>query len=165
MAFKSVNEIEKFDYKDCEITSFVLDENEIRMELKALIIEPENSQNERSQRSYADTVNLTLKDAHLEKGVQEGYKLYDADGNLKEAVPERILTEQELGAFRSVAENSYLYDFQKISEDDGRFCYAAGIEKKPENPQDLAEITDTYQLRISFTEAEFVWDKYMSRAE
>ena len=165
MAFKSVNEIEKFDYKDCEITSFVLDENEICMELKALIIAPENSQNERSQRSYADTVKLTLKDAILEKGIKEGFKYYDADGNLKETVPEKILSEQELKTFKFIAETSYLYDFQKIDEAEGRFRYALGIERKPENPQDLAEITDTYQLRVSFTEAEFCWDRYMSKAE
>lgn len=40
-----------------------------------------------------------------------------------------------------------------------------GIEMPRTNEQDLAEITDTYELRVSFEDAVLGWDRYMNKAE
>ena len=41
--------------------------------------------------------------------------------------------------------------------------YVIGIELPPENPEDVTEVTDSYQMLIECKNVKFSWEKYMNR--
>ena len=65
MGFKSVNEIEKFTFDDCVISSFKVNEAGIILVLEALIVDSNNSQNTNYTESYADTTTVRLLDGKI----------------------------------------------------------------------------------------------------
>ena len=162
MSFRSVNEIEQFSFRDCVIRRFETTESGLRLELCALIVEPGNSQNTNYTRSYAGDTVLTLKNACIEKGIREGFRYYSADNVLLSETPDEELSPAAISALLPVFENAYLYDIRLLpSSQDGYVC-VLGIEM-PDDPEEPAGVTDTYQLRISFAEAIFTWEQYLNR--
>ena len=57
MAYKSMDEIEQFRFDDCQIDSFRTIGQDLILEVEALIVRANNSQNTNYTESYADTTN------------------------------------------------------------------------------------------------------------
>ena len=79
MSFKSVNEVEKFRYDDCCIIKRKDIEADLVLEVEALIVKGNNSQNTNYTESYADVTQIIFKDATIVKGIKDGMRRYDAD--------------------------------------------------------------------------------------
>lgn len=167
MRFHTINELNNFSFEDCRITQIKWNDGDLVMELEGLIVLPKNSQNERYQKSYAGIVTATFTKAQIEAAVKDGYKHYDADGNLTEEIPYQRLNDAETEELYESLPGVWFYDVQPIEEltDGSRRVYMFGIEMPRTNEQDLAEITDTYELRVSFEDAVLGWDRYMNKAE
>ena len=95
MGFKSVNEIEKFTFDDCVISSFKVNEAGIILVLEALIVDSNNSQNTNYTESYADTTTVRLLDGKIISAKKDGYRYYDANEVLMEEVPDTVLSDVE----------------------------------------------------------------------
>ncbi len=164
MGFRSVNEIDHFSFRDCVITRFETTETGLRLELSALIVEPDNSQNTNYTRSYAGDTVLTLRDGRIEKGIKEGLRYYNADDVLISETPDEELDPEAVRALLPSLAGAYLYDVQPVPghADGEKKEYVLGIEL-PDDPDWPAGVTDSWQIRISFTEAVFAWEHYLNR--
>ncbi len=162
MGFKSINEIEQFNFDDCVVTEFVNTGNELRLTLEALIVKSRNSQNTNFTESYADTVTVVLKNAKILSGVKDGLKYYNADGILLNEIPDSDMSVKEIKDLLVSCSGAYLYAMDKEGEADGTFNYCIGMEfiDKEDNT-----IADSYRLHVSHTEAVFKWERYLNRVQ
>ena len=164
MGFRSVNEISRFSFRDCVISRFEVTETGLRLVLSALIVEPDNSQNTNYTRSYAGDTTLLLRDGRIEKGIKEGFRYYNADDVLQSETPDEELDPEAVRALLPSFAGAYLYDMQPVpgNADTQKQVYVMGIEM-PDDPDWPAGVTDSWQIRVSFTEAVFTWDQYLNR--
>ena len=163
MAFRSVNEIDQFSFRDCIIRKFDIGDDVI-LELEALIVLPNNSQNTNFTKSYAGPVTMRLKGGVIRSAVKEGYKYRDVNGRILEEIPDRTLTKEEIAELPKLCEGQYLYDMQKLAEDNGIQTWVLGVECPQQEEFDTL-VTDSWQIAVSFTEAVFTWEFYMNRVE
>ena len=170
MKFQSINELEHFDFKDTVLKDFSVSEDTITLQLEAVIVKPENTQNGNYTYSYAADTTMVLSGARISCAVKEGYKYYDANDVLREEVPDTPLDDEELAALLkgfsadgrgNEEEQSPVYMWnmtavEKDQNDTGHFLYLMGI--------DVDEDT-TYWLQIEFDRSMLGWDRYMNRVE
>lgn len=162
--FECNGEVDKFAYDDCKIIKVNISQNLMALTVEALAVEPDNSQNKNFTKSYAGDTDIVFTDMHIVKSVKEGYRYYDADGNLVSDEPDRELTEDELKELIKGLEGDYLYGIKGVDDPEAeKKRYVIGIELPPENPEDVTEVTDSYQMLIECKNVKFSWEKYMNR--
>ena len=123
-----------------------------------------NSQNTNFTKGYAGPVTMRLKGGVIRSAVKEGYKYRDVNGRILEEIPDRTLTKEEIAELPKLCEGQYLYDMQKLAEDNGIQTWVLGIECPQQEEFDTL-VTDSWQIAVSFTEAVFTWEFYMNRVE
>lgn len=161
MKYKSVNEIEKFSFEDCMISKFEVKDDMLCLELEALIVKPDNSQNTNYTESYAGTTEVRLMGGKILSGIKDGYRYYNANDELLKETPDEPLTEEQILRLTKTCEGAYLFDMVKKEETDHRYIYFMGIEFADEENT----MADSYQLEVAFEKAVFEWDFYMNRVQ
>lgn len=163
MDFKSVNEIEKFTFDDCVISSFKVNEAGIILVLEALIVDSNNSQNTNYTESYADTTTVRLLDGKIISAKKDGYRYYDANEVLMEEVPDTVLSDVETENIIKICEGAYLYYMEKDADNESsENIYNIGLEFTDEEDNTAA---DSYEIKVSFKEAIFAWERYLNRVQ
>lgn len=163
MKYKAVNEINHFNFKDAQIEHVNVDtaKQEIIFSLSAVIVTPENSQNENFTYSYAGDMTVHFYGAGIQVAVKEGYKYYDANDVLVEEVPDTELSTLELSALLKKLSGAYFWNMTQIEESQnqtGHELYLIGIDLGDED-------NTTYWLQVAFDEIVMEWDRYMNRVE
>lgn len=164
MRFQSINEIEKFSFEDCEIQKFEVQEKQIYMELEALIVRPQNSQNTNYTESYAGTTYVRLQEGRLLSVVKEGYRYYDANDCLISEVPDEVLSAAKTEKLIKRLKGALLFDMEKQKEENGVCTYSMRLEFPNQEEYDDT-VTESYELIVEFTQAIFEWDFYMNRVQ
>lgn len=164
MSFRSINEIEKFSFEDCVLTKIVQESTGLCLELEALIVRPNNSQNTNYTESYAGPTAAHLTDCKILSAVREGYRYLDANDNPVEEIPDQELSAEETEALLKRAPGCYLFAMELEAEKDGVSTYQLALEFPNEDVYDTSA-TETYCLTVSFTKAEFTWQFYMNRVQ
>ena len=164
MSFRSVNEISTFSFEDCMVTKFEMGETDLYMELEALIVKANNSQNTNYTESYAGLVRVRLQGAKVLSGYQEGSKYYDANDVLIREIPDKPFTEKELQDFLKTCPGNYLYCMEPVKAEEGSYEYSVGIEYAEDNDYG-STVLDSFRLNICFEKAIFEWDRYMNRVQ
>jgi len=164
MGFKAVDEIYNFDFQDAQIFNAKFGDG-ISFELEALIVEPENSQNENFTKSYAGTTRVRFIDGKIVGACKDGFKRYDADNKLIEEVADSPMDEDQIKLILKNANGAYLYAMDANPEsEEGNYSYTLSLEF-PSNDKFDTTNNISYQVKIKFTKAIFEWDKYMNRVQ
>ena len=157
MKYKSINEFDKFDYKDCYIEELTNDDNNISLTVEALIVRANNSNNTNYTDSYAGTTQIIFNDAKLIKVIKLGFKRYDADDRLLESV-EDAETKLGLKELKGILKNAYLTAMIATEDNQTKIM----VELADEDP---CAITDEYEIYIDSNEVTISWDKYLNRVQ
>lgn len=163
MKFKCVNETEHFSYEDCQVFNLIDGEGSVTMELEALIVRPENSQNSNYTMSYAGTVYARFAEGRVAGAVREGCRRFDANDVLLEEIPDQNLDNEQTKTLLRDAEGAYLYCV-KVEENgsNGRKCVLS-IEIPGE---DIAGAdASIFRIEIECKDVIFEWDRYMNRVQ
>lgn len=183
MKYKSVNEIENFDFKDAVIHELIWKPQDIKdgessenqkstlmdgetkgtlsLILEAVIVKPQNSQNSNYTYSYAGDLTMRFTGTRIQKAVKEGYKYYDANDTLLEEYPDVPLSGEALLALLKHLDGAYMWNMTKVEDaqnNTGQFLYLMGIDMGDEEDT-------TYWLQLTFSEVVMEWEKYMNRVE
>ncbi len=158
MKFKSVNEIDKFSFKDCQVVEAEVGTEGIRFQVEALIVKPENSQNANFTNSYAGTTEIRFLGGKITEGVKDGYKYYNADDVLVDEVPDTELTEEEVQKLLKEIEGAYLYEIRQEEDE-----YLLALEFVDES--DFNTASDSYTLKVQAEKNIVEWDFYMNRVQ
>lgn len=161
MSFVSINEIESFRYDDCYIIGRKDTESDMVLEVNALIVKGDNSQNANFTDSYADVAQIILKKGSIVKGIKDGIKRYDADGKLIEEIEDVILDNDNLSQLCNNLEGMYLQEIERVNDTDE---YVIFTERASDEPYETFS-SDTYQIKVHCDGITIRWDRYLNRVE
>lgn len=149
MQYKSTDELEQFSFKDAAIASISYSGNTFILELDNVTILADNRHNRDIHDMRANNVIVTFTDASLTKVVAEGYKVYDADNNLKETVDDTLIAPEKYTDFFKEQENNIIYSIEEISE--GRCTISIDGEY------------ETYFIETTYTHSFVEWDRFLKK--
>ena len=162
MKFKSVNELENFSFDDCQVINFQISEEQIKLEVEALIVKPNNTQNTNFTESYADITEIRLIGAKIISAVKEGYKYFTADDELITEVLDEPLSKQSIRELTQKCSGAYLFSVERQYSDEG-FKYLFSIEFSDE--EEYNAVSDSYRFEIEFEKSIVEWDRYLNRVQ
>lgn len=160
MNYKSVDEINKFRFDDCRINSIKKTDKDIYIEVEALIVCADNSQNSNYTESYAGTTQIKFAKADIKKCVKDGYKYYDANEVLISEVEDCALKNDDITTFLNSCEGAYLCELKKSVKE--AESYDLGVEF--EDSED-GTVSDSYSLVIGCEKIIVEWDQYLNRVQ
>ncbi len=158
MGFCSHNEIDKFAYNDCVVTGVMKSEDGLIINLEALIVKANNSQNTNFTDSYAGDTVCRLTGFKLNKVSKIGFRYYDADDNLVEEVPDEVLSLDD-DKLLELMKEMYLYKLESL---EGDKLYHLEIETMEE---DVSIPTDSYEIVFTADDIDISWDRYMNSVQ
>lgn len=161
MSFKSMNEVENFRYDDCRILKRKNTEPDFVLEVEALIVKSNNSQNSNYTESYADVTQICFKNSTIVSGIKDGMRKYDADDHLIEEVEDVVLDENALKQVYDHLDGMYLQGIERINNTDD---YVLFLERANEDPYDTLPV-DMYQLKVHCESVIIIWDRYLNRVQ
>ena len=126
MAFKCVNELDKFMFQDAEVKKMELNPGLMTMVLLGVAAKHNNPSNDTLTDRYLDDTELRFKSPVITRFLLEGAKYYDANNVLQREVPDQDIPEEQFKEiFRKIQEDGKLVVFHDF--DLKRMC---GIHKK-----------------------------------
>ena len=147
MKYTTTNEFEHFDFLEVHVNDIMFANGVFKIGLDDVKILPENSCNRDIRKMRTNGLILSLSDAEILSFVEEGYRIYDADGNLKKTEDDVAVDEQE---YKTVFE--YFTD-----------AYAYNIEKKDDEYTFVIDGTNerTYTIIVQGSGDVEEWDKFL----
>ena len=148
MSYRTENEFTHFKFSDVHVSDIMMSFGTFKICLDNVIIKSENSCNRDIRDMRTNGLVLKLVDADIISFVKEGFKTYDADGNLKSITPDE-----------EIEESDYIETFNNFL--DG---YAFLIEKENQNYTFVFDGTDerTYTMIISASKDVCEWERFMN---
>lgn len=139
------------------ITKSKITEEGIRLELDALIVRANNSQNSNYTDSYAGETVCNLKKGKITSFIKAGYKYYDANDNLVEEKPDELMEVSDKD-IENILTDIYMPELEK--NDDGTYTLVAEVIS-----EDISENVDVYIVTIECEEVVITWEHYMNRVQ
>ena len=107
MKYYTENELQNFRFEGAYIAETCAVNGIFEMILDNVTILPQNSCNRDIREMRANELKLKIREPEITAFVEEGYKVYDADGNLKEKKEALELAQKEnQSALKDVEENA-----------------------------------------------------------
>ena len=97
MKYKTTNELEHFEFRDACIAELRAANGLFTMILDNVKILPENSCNRDIRKMRTNGLLLRISEAAVETLVEEGYQVYDADGNILRREADRPVETEQYG--------------------------------------------------------------------
>ncbi|MDE7312390.1 MAG: subtilin biosynthesis sensor protein SpaK [Eubacterium sp.] len=149
MKYVTTNEWKHFGFLEAYISDIQKVGGCFQLILDNVKIAPENSKNRDIREMRANALCFRIQDAELLSLTEEGYKVYNADGQLKNQYEDREIPQE--------CWNDKLKSFT-----DGECCLYA-LEKTEEVYTLIIDASDghTYILRVSGTRDTEEWDRFL----
>lgn len=151
MKYTTTNEWEHFGFAEAYLSDIQKRNGCFQLTLDNVTIYPENSKNRDIRPMRANELNLKIQDGTVESLIEEGYKVYNADGKLLEQHEDAAVPPQQY--------NDVLKSFC-----DGECCL---YSLKKENGRYVFEIDAsnerTYLLCVSGTRDVEEWERFLSK--
>ena len=147
MKYTTRNEFCNFEFSEGHIDDVKIQNGVVQMVLDDVKILPENSTNRDIRKMRANGLVLTIEDAQINSFVEEGYKTYDADGNLLREDPDIELDEQQYRDIYEFFIDSYAYLIAQ-NEDEYTFVIDGTNER-------------TYTIIVQGSGDVEEWDKFL----
>lgn len=147
MKYKTINELEHFDFKEAYIGQIQMLQGIFTMELDNVTILPENSCNRDIRRMRTNGLVFHITEPTIQLFVEEGYKVYDANGALIRQEENRTIAPEDYSAACKELEGCVIYY----------------IERK-ENGYEISIDTEdhTYLIQLAGTGDSEEWDRFMN---
>ena len=147
MKYTTRNEFCNFEFSEVHVDDVKIQNGVFQMRLDDVKILPENSTNRDIRKMRANGLVLTIEDAQINSFVEEGYKTYDADGNLLREDPDIELDEQQYRDIYEFFIDSYAYLIAQ-NEDEYTFVIDGTNER-------------TYTIIVQGSGDVEEWDKFL----
>lgn len=151
MKYSTTNEWDHFGFSEAYISDIQKISGCLQLTLDQVMIHPENSQNRDIRQMRTNGLNLKIQDAEVERLVEEGCKVYNADGKLIEQYEDKEIQPE-------------CYNEILKSLTDGESCIYS-LEKK-ENTYIFtidASSDHTYVLYVSGTRDTEEWNRFLNK--
>lgn len=156
MKFQVKDEMNTVSFDDSAVEDLKVEGDTIVFSFGGAVIKAKNSQNTRYQDMYCGAIELRLLEAAIVRLVKEGYKYYDANGNLQEEVPDEDVPKSSWQDALERCGGGRVFTLVEDETDTG-FAYEFGVDVPNQKDEDK---TDTYWLCIRFGHAILMWDRF-----
>lgn len=149
MKYVTTNELEHFDFTEAYIGDVQVTNGFFHMVLDNVTILPENSCNRDIREMRANNLVLKIEKASITSIVEEGFKVYDANGKLTKTCDD---VEVEAGEYAAVAKtfvDGTVYSLKK-QDDQYLFCIDAVNER-------------TYSFCVTGSGDAEEWDRFLNK--
>lgn len=155
MSYRTVDEAQNFDFRDAEIIEIKRERDHLFLHLGYVTILPENSCNRDIRKMGTKELMLQLQHAQINRFVEEGYKLYDADGKLTDTIADREVPQESGDSLLEELAQGAVYSLERRdSELPGMaFAYEICIDANDR----------TYLLQVSAKHDVEEWERFMNR--
>ena len=151
MKFPTTNEWNHFGFQEAYISEIQKVNGGFQFTLDNVTIEPDNSKNRDIRQMRANELYVTIQDAEIERLVEEGYKVYNANGQLMEQYEDR-----------DIASENYNEILKSLT--DGESCIYA-LEKKDDVYIFTIDASSerTYVLYMKGTRDIEQWNRFLNK--
>lgn len=149
MNYRTTNELEHFDFTDAYISDVQATSGFFHMILDNVTILPENSCNRDIRPMRTNQLRLKIEKAVVDSVVEEGFKVYDADGNLRDSYEDVELNKEDYFSVLKGFAGGIIYSLQKAEQE---YCFTID-----------AETERTYVMRVSGEGDVEEWDRFFYR--
>ena len=145
--YNTMNEFAHFDFSEAVIGDIQLAEGMFRAVIDNVKILPENSCNRDIRTMRTNELLLKLDDAKLVTLVEEGYREYDAAGNLKNTYEDIVVNPDQYKQKEEVLVEGTIYELQLA---DGVYSFVIdGTDER------------TYTLKVAADGDEESWNRFL----
>lgn len=156
MKYRTVDEAHHFNFQYADIIKIGMEGERLVLNLGHVTILPDNSCNRDIREMGTDEMVFQIQNAEIVQFVKEGYKVYDADGNLKDAFEDRTLGREEYGQVFGLLEQGAVYDLQRKDLQDTEACYEYDVYL------DEDATGRTYRLTVQGKHDIQEWERFMN---
>lgn len=150
MGFFTENEVETFDFGEAHVGELRFGLGPFYMLLDNVKILETNSCNRDVRTMRTNGLTFRIVDPQVLSVIEEGYKVYNADGILQQEVPDRTVDPEEYADLCAMLEEAVVYEIKK--EDS---IYRISIDGEEH----------AYTLEIKGAGDSEEWDRFMNLAE
>ena len=151
MNYRTVDEISHFQFADAYIADVQVTKGIFHLILDNVTILPENSCNRDIRTMRTNQLMFKLEEAKVELLVEEGYKVYDSNGNLSQTYEDQIIAEEDYTRVIKEFADGSIYSLEKQEE-----SYVFLVDAPNER---------TYRLQVRATHDVEEWDRFMSKED
>lgn len=147
MKYKTTNESDHFNFSDSYIAEIRTTSNSFSMVLDNVKILPSNTCNRDIREMRTNQLSFHIQQASVEDFVEEGYKIYDADGRLLRQEADRQLTAAEYPTACKQLEGCMIYSLEKEND-----CYKISIDTEDH----------TFLIHVTGSGDMEEWDRFLN---
>lgn len=118
MKFRTENELNTFDFKEAVLEELRFAPGSFYMLLDNVKILETNSRNRDVRTMRTNGLELRILEPQIQEVIEEGCKIYNADGVLQQEVPDRSVEAEQYGALCEELSGAAVFDIKK---EDGRY--------------------------------------------
>ncbi|WP_022748988.1 hypothetical protein [Lachnobacterium bovis] len=147
MKFTTENELQNFDFKDAYISDIRFSLDNFMLYLDNVKILPSNSTNRDIRTMRTNNLILTLEKATITSFINEGYKVYNADGKLLKTVNDSLIPEEN---YKQAVNELISCTINNIEQTDDKYTISIDTEDH------------TYLLTLTSQRNLEDWNKYFN---
>lgn len=148
MRFTTRNEFSTFDFTELHVNEVEFTGQTFRIGLDDVGILPDNSCNIDIRKMRANGFILSIFEANIIEFTEEGYKIYDADGNLKTTEEDQVVPADKYKETFDLFADSYAFEITK-NENEYSFVIDGTNER-------------TYCIKVAGSSDMEEWDKFLN---
>ena len=154
MKYTTTNEFNQFEFEEAHISDIQIVEGRFYMLLDNVKILPDNSCNRDIRKMRANELFLKVTNGSMTSLIEEGYKLYDANGKLTREIEDREVSVEEYKEITDAFIDGMVYEIEKnVPEENGKIQYRFVIDAANER---------TYTMLV-FGEGDIEeWDRFLN---
>lgn len=156
MKFKVVDQLDKFGFRDVQLSACELTDGVLRMTMAGAISKYNNPCNERYQDWYILEAYARFEGAEITNCYKEGMKYYDANNVLLEEIPDEPISAADYDTTLKLCKDGIMFVLlSKEDSADGKKCVEIAI--------DIEENNDTYWVEFTYDRVIIEWDRYANK--
>lgn len=150
MKYQTINELHHFRFADAYIAEITRTGSSFLMALDNVTILPENSCNRDIREMRTNGMELRISDATELVVVEEGYKVYDANGALLRREEDRVVAQEDYKEVWESLAGCVLYSIEKTGE---KYTFSIDTEDH------------TFLISVSGSGDTEGWNRFLSKTE
>lgn len=156
MKFKVVDQLDKFGFRDVQLSACEIVDGTLRMTMAGVISKYNNPCNERYQDWYILEAYARFEGVQILDCYKEGLKYYDANNVLLEEIPDEPIGPENYDDTLKICKDGIMFVLlEKDPMSDGKKCMEVAI--------DIEETNDTYWMVFVYDRVIIEWDRYANK--
>lgn len=148
MSFQTINELKHFDFTEAHVGNVQVTDGIFHLVLDNVKILPENSCNRDIRVMRCNELLLKIGNPRVQKIVEEGYRQYDANGNLMQEVADTLLEPDNYSKVWEVLLDGELYSLEQTGK---QYTFLAdGTNER------------TYMIVVEGTDDSEDWERFLN---